>query len=315
VDRGIFWGNESKVFGMKRRDFLKWTAMSSAGLALPGGLCTLGRMAEAAQGPDLVVAKGAATPQIVRAALDAMGGMKRFIAKGDVVVLKPNIGWDRTPQYAATTNPDVVGALAKLCYEAGAKKVRIFDNTVSDARRCYKQSGITDAAAAVGAEMVYMDSRKYRDVKLNGTVLKSWPIYNEIFEADKVINVPIAKTHSLSVLTLAMKNWMGVMGGVRFRVHQRLDESLVDLIRVIKPTLTVLDAVRILTANGPTGGDLGDVKRLDTVVVGTDQVAVDSFGATLFGMKGSDIASVKLAAKAGLGVMDLTKLQIKRISA
>lgn len=298
---------------MKRRDFLKWTAVSSAGLALPCGLPALGRIAQAAQGPDLVVAKGASTPQTVRAALDALGGMKRFVAKGDVVILKPNIGWDRNPQYAATTNPDVVGALSKLCYEAGAKKVRVFDNTVNDARRCYRQSGIADAAAAAGAEMVHMDSRKYRDVRLNGTALKSWPLYGEIFEADKVINVPIAKTHSLSRLTLGMKNWMGVMGGVRFRVHQRLDESLVDLIRVIKPTLTVLDAVRILTANGPTGGDLGDVKRLDTVVAGTDQVAVDAYGATLFGMRGSDLEHVRLAAKAGLGVMDLSKLQIRRI--
>jgi uncharacterized protein (DUF362 family) len=281
---------------------------------LPNGLCGLSRIAEAAQGPDLVVAKGASTPQVVRSAMDAMGGMKRFVAKGDVVVLKPNIGWDRTPAYAATTNPEVVGTLAKLCYESGAKKVKVFDNTVSDARRCYKQSGIADAAAAAGAEMMFMDNRKYRDVKLNGTVLKSWPLYNDIFEADKVINIPIAKTHSLTTLTLSMKNWMGVMGGVRFRVHQRIDESLVDLIRVIKPTLTVLDAVRILTANGPTGGDLDDVKRLDTVVVGTDQVAIDSFGATLFGMKGSDLNTVKLAAKAGLGVMDLSKLNIKRIS-
>jgi uncharacterized protein (DUF362 family) len=299
---------------MNRRKFLKVTAAASAGLILPSGLSGLSRIVEAAQGPDLVVAKGASTPQIVRSAMDAMGGMKRFISKGDVVVLKPNIGWDRTPAYAATTNPEVVGTLAKLCYESGAKNVKVFDNTVSDARRCYKQSGIADAAAAAGAEMIFMDSRKYREVKLNGTALKTWPLYNDIFEADKVINVPIAKTHSLSVLTLAMKNWMGVMGGVRFRVHQRLDESLVDLCRVIKPTLTVLDAVRILTANGPTGGDLDDVKRLDTVVVGTDQVAIDSFGATLFGMKGSDLNTVKLAAKAGLGVMDLSKLSIKRIS-
>jgi uncharacterized protein (DUF362 family) len=299
---------------MNRRNFLKVTAAASAGLMLPNGLSGLSRIVEAAQGPDLVVAKGASTPQIVRSAMDAMGGMKRFIAKGDVVVLKPNIGWDRTPAYAATTNPEVVGTLAKLCYESGAKKVKVFDNTVSDARRCYKQSGIADAAAAAGAEMIFMDSRKYREVTLNGTALKTWPLYNDIFEADKVINVPIAKTHSLTTLTLAMKNWMGVMGGVRFRVHQRIEESLVDLIRVIKPTLTVLDAVRILTANGPTGGDLDDVKRLDTVVVGTDQVAIDSFGATLFGMKGSDLNTVKLAAKAGLGVMDLSKLSIKRIS-
>ncbi len=298
---------------MNRRKFIKLTAAASAGLVWPD-LSGLRPIVEAAQGPDLVVAKGASTPQVVRSAMDAMGGMKRFISKGDVVVLKPNIGWDRTPAFAATTNPDVVGTLAKLCYESGAKKVRVFDNSVSDVRRCYKQSGIADAASAAGAEMVFMDSRKYKEVKLNGTTLKSWPLYNDIFEADKVINIPIAKTHSLSVLTLAVKNWMGVMGGVRFRIHQRIDESLVDLIRVIKPTLTVLDAVRILTANGPTGGDLADVKRLDTVVVGMDQVAIDSFGATLFGLKGGDLGYVNLAAKAGLGVMDLSKLNIKRIS-
>jgi uncharacterized protein (DUF362 family) len=271
-------------------------------------------MAQAAQGPDLVVAKGAATPQIVRAALDAMGGMKRFIAKGDVVVLKPNIGWDRTPQYAATTNPDVVGALAKLCYEAGAKKVRIFDNTVSDARRCYKQSGIADAAAAVGAEMIYMDSRKYRDVKLNGTVLKSWPIYNEIFEADKVINVPIAKTHNLSTLTLGMKNWMGVMGSSRGRIHQRIEGSLADVAMFMKPALIILDAVRILTDNGPQGGSLSDVKQLNTVVAGKDQVAVDAFGATLFGLTGARIGSVVAGYNAGLGIMDLSKMRIKKIA-
>jgi uncharacterized protein (DUF362 family) len=184
---------------------------------------------------------------------------------------------------------------------------------VSDARRCYKQSGIADAAGAAGAEVTYMDDRKYRDVRMNGLVLKSWPLYTDILEADKVINVPIAKDHSLSTLTLAMKNWMGVMGGWRSRIHQNIDESLVDLARAIKPTLTVLDAVRILTANGPTGGSLSDVKRLNLVAAGTDQVAVDSYGATLFGLKGSDLGYVRLGAKAGLGVMDLAKLKIKKI--
>lgn len=297
---------------MKRRDFLKWTASSSVGLALPGGLATLGRMAEAAQGPDLVVAKGASTPQVVRAALDAMGGMRRFIAKGDVVVLKPNIGWDRTPQYAATTNPDVVGALAKLCYEAGAKKVRIFDNTVSDARRCYKQSGIADAAAAAGAEMVYMDSRKYRDVRLNGTVLKSWPLYNDIFEADKIINVPIAKHHSLCRLTLGAKNWLGATGGARNQFHQSLDKSVVDLAAFFKPQLTVLDAYRILVRNGPQGGRVSDTELRKTVVAGTDPVAVDAFGASLFGIAPNELPYLGLARERGLGEPDLGKVRLEK---
>jgi uncharacterized protein (DUF362 family) len=149
---------------------------------------------------------------------------------------------------------------------------------------------------------------------IRGNVLKSWPLYTEVFEADKVINVPIAKHHSLAKLTLSMKNWMGIMGGTRNRIHQRLDESLVDISMTVKPTLTILDAVRILTANGPQGGSLNDVKMMNTVIAGIDQVAVDSFGATLFGMKGSDLGYVRLGAQSGLGVMDLSKLNIQRIS-
>jgi uncharacterized protein (DUF362 family) len=151
-------------------------------------------------------------------------------------------------------------------------------------------------------------------MKINGEALKEWSLYTEVFEADKVINIPIAKHHGLAKLTMSMKNWMGVMGGSRDRIHQKLDQSLVDLSMAIKPTLTILDAVRILTANGPQGGSLSDVKKLDTVVVGSDQVAVDSFGATLFGMKGSDLGYVRLAAQAGLGTMDLSKVDIKRIN-
>ncbi len=298
---------------MKRRKFLKNAAVIGAGLTLPGNFGLVVRMVEASERVDLAVAQGTSPAQITRAAIDVLGGMRRFVSRGDVVVVKPNIGWDRTPEYAATTNPEVVGTIVKLCFEAGAKKVKVFDRTVSDPRRCYRQSGIAQAAGAAGAEVSYIDDRKYRDVRMNGLVLKSWPLYADVLEADKVINVPIAKEHSLSTLTLAMKNWMGVMGGWRSRIHQNIDESLVDLAKAIKPTLTVLDAVRILTANGPTGGSLSDVKQLNLVAVGTDQVALDSFGATLFGLKGSDLGYVRLGAKAGLGVMDLAKLKIKKV--
>jgi uncharacterized protein (DUF362 family) len=239
--------------------------------------------------------------------------MKRFVSRGDVVVVKPNIGWDRTPEYAANTNPEVVAALVGLCLEAGAKTVKVFDHPVTDPRRTYKQSGIADAAAAAGAAVTFMDDRKFKDMRINGRSLKSWPLYTEIFEADKVINVPIAKTHGISRLTLGMKNWMGVMGGWRGRIHQRVDESIVDLAMFIKPALTVLDAVRILTDNGPQGGNLADVKRLDMVVAGTDVVAVDAFGATLFGMKPADLGCVRIGHELGLGRMELARLNIKRI--
>lgn len=270
---------------------------------------------EAAERSDLVVAQGQgkSPASITMTAVNEFGGMKKFISRGDIVVIKPNIGWDRLPEQAANTNPEVVATLVKLCFDAGAKKVKIFDRTVNDPRRCYKQSGIADAVTPLGAELSFIDDRRFMDMSIKGQVLKSWPLYRDVFEADKIINVPIAKHHGLARLTMAMKNWMGIMGGERGRIHQRIGESLADLCLVVKPTLTVLDAVRILTANGPQGGDLKDVRRTDTIVIGTDQVAVDSFGATLFGMKGSDLSYVRAGAAIGIGTMDLSKLKIKTV--
>jgi uncharacterized protein (DUF362 family) len=297
---------------MERRRFLKLAALAGAGMALPGGIETLVQAASPSR-PDLVVARGGTPGQLVKASLAALGGMGKFISRGDVVVIKPNIAWDRTPEQAGNTNPEVVATVVRLCFEAGAKKVRVFDRPVNDPRRCYVQSGIGPAAGALGADVEFVDERKFKDMAINGEALKSWPLYSEVFEADKVINIPIAKHHSRAKLTMAMKNWMGVMGGTRSQIHQRLEESLVDLSRVIKPTLTILDAVRVLTANGPQGGSLADVKKLDTLVAGIDPVAIDSFGATLFGMKGSDLGYVTLGHQQGLGQMDLNKLRIQTI--
>lgn len=238
---------------MNRRDFIKSAVIAGAALTVPPVLDPLVTRVLGADKADLVVAHGTPPAKITRAAIDALGGIKRFIARGDIVVVKPNIGWDRTPEYAANTNPEVVATVVRLCFEAGASKVKVFDNTVNDARRTYKQSGIADAAKASGAIVSFMDDRKYKEMRINGLILKSWPLYTEVFEADKVINIPIAKTHGIAGLTLGMKNWMGIMGGWRGRIHQRIDESLVDLAMIVKPTLTILDAVRILTDNGPSG--------------------------------------------------------------
>jgi len=300
---------------MERREFLRLAALTGAGLSFSGGLEKLAGAAESAGRPDLVVAKGASPEQLVKAAVAALGGMKAFVSRGDIVVIKPNIGWDRTPEQAGNTNPEVVAAVVRLCFDAGAKKVKVFDRPVNDPRRCYIQSGIAPAVRLLGAEAEFMDDRKFRDMDLRGDALKSWPLYTELFEADKIINIPIAKHHSLAKLTMSLKNWMGVMGGSRRQIHQKLDQSLIDLSMKIKPALTVLDAVRILTANGPQGGSLADVKKLDTVIAGVDQVAVDSYGATLFGMRGSDLGAVVLGHQRGLGQMDLNKLSIKNIAA
>jgi len=298
---------------MNRRTFMKLAALTGAGLSMPQGLHRVAEAVESSTRPDLVVVHGASPEKIVKAALDALGGIKKFISRGDIVVIKPNIGWDRTPEQAGNTNPEVVAAVVKLCFEAGARKVKVFDRPVNDPRRCYVQSGIAPAVSALGAEADYVDERKFKDMAINGQALKSWPLYTDIFEADKVINIPIAKHHGLAKLTMSMKNWMGVMGGSRRQIHQKLDESLVDLSTKIKPTITILDAVRILTANGPQGGNLADVKKLDIVIAGVDQVAIDSYGATLFGMKGSDLGYVTLGHKIGLGQMDLSKLHIKKL--
>jgi len=300
---------------MDRRTFLKSAAIAGCGLLAGEQFLSLTPVWAADQ-YDLVVAQGTGKKpaDITKAALDALGGMKKFISRGDVVVVKPNIGWDRLPEQAANTNPEVVATIVKLCFEAGAKRVKVFDRTCNDPRRCYKQSGIADAVSALGAEISHIDDRRFRDISIKGQVLKSWPLYRDIFEADKIINVPIAKHHGLAKLTMAMKNWMGVMGGNRGSIHQKIGESLADLCLVIKPTLTVLDAVRILTANGPQGGDLKDVKKIDTVIAGVNQVAVDSYGATLFGMKGTDLSYVRAGAAIGIGSTDLAGMKIKKLN-
>lgn len=296
---------------MNRREFIKVSAL--VGLSLTNSIGGFISDVEATEKTELAVVQGESPSKITRAAIDAIGGIKRFISKGDVVVVKPNMAWDRTPEQAANTNPEVVATLVQMCLEAGAKKVKVFDRTVNDPRRCYVQSGIESAAKAAGAEVSHIDYRKFKDVDTKGASLKVWPIYTDILEADKIINVPIAKHHGLARLTMAMKNWMGVMGGSRGAIHQKLDECIAELAIFIKPTLTVLDAVRILTANGPQGGNLADVKKLDTVVASTDQVAVDSYGATLFGMRGSDLGYVRIAHQMGRGNMDISRMNIKRL--
>lgn len=303
-----------------RREFLKTSLVMGAGAIITASepfsfLSLTGGGAQAAPTPDLVVAQGQSPAKVTMAALEALGGIKRFVAKGDVVVVKPNIGWDRKPEQAANTNPEVVAVLVELCYNAGAKKVKVFDHTCNEGRRCYVNSGIAAAAEAKGAEVTHFDSRKLKEVKIPGQRLKSWPIYTELLEADKIINVPIAKHHGIALLTMAMKNWMGVIGGRREQFHQDMGQSLADLATVIKPTLTVLDAIRILVNNGPQGGSLADVRRKDTIVAGVDQVAVDAYGAGFFDVKPQELPYLVKAEMMKLGTTDLAKLKIQNIKA
>jgi uncharacterized protein (DUF362 family) len=253
---------------------------------------------------SLAVVKGADPAAATRKSVELLGGMGAFVSRGDVVLVKPNIGWDRVPEQAADTNPFVVGAIVAMVVEAGAKKVIVADNPCNDPRRCYTRSGIADAATKAGAEIVYIENRHYVKKNLGGEVIKEWLVYRDAIEADKIINVPIAKHHGLGGVTLIMKNFMGAVGGARNLMHQRLPESIVDLTAYFKPTLNVLDAVRILKANGPQGGSLNDVVQLDTVAASADPVALEAFGVTLFGKKVEDHRAVRLGQERGLGTSD-----------
>lgn len=263
--------------------------------------------------PDMAIARGKGPAELVEAALQAMGGMGRFISKGDAVLVKPNIGWDRTPEQAANTNPVVVRTVIDQCFKAGAAKVIVVDNTCNQARRCYTRSGISEAAEEAGADVRYINDRKFKEMEVGGEVIKKWPIYSDFVEADKVINVPIAKHHSLCRLTLSMKNWIGAVGGRRNQLHQKINEVCVDLSSFFKPDLTILDAVRILKANGPQGGSLKDVEQLDTLVAGVNETSVDSFGASLFGLRPEEVGYVRVAAARGLGETDLTKVNMVQV--
>jgi uncharacterized protein (DUF362 family) len=307
---------------MDRRVFLQNTAGALGGLAAVDALSPLLGASQAAR-PDLAVVKGASAEKIVQAAIDAIGGIRRFISKDDIVLIKPNIGWDRKPEFAANTNPELVAALVKLCLGAGAKTVKVFDRTCHDQRRCYENSGIEAAAKAAGAEVPFVggrslttiEERMYRDTNIpQGVAIKSWPLHEDTINSKvKLINVPVAKQHGSTKLSMSLKNLMGIMGDNRGQAHQKLDTAIVDISTVVKPTLIIIDAIRILTANGPTGGSVNDVKRLDTVIAGVDPVATDAYGTTFFGMEPKDIGHIKEAADRGLGKMDLSKLNISKI--
>jgi uncharacterized protein (DUF362 family) len=245
---------------------------------------------------------------------EAAGGMRQFVSKGDVVVIKPNISWARPPHLAATTNPEVLQGVIELCQEAGAKKVRIADNTIENAKFCFSVSGAKGVSKKTGADLIYPSSSLMREMKLHGHHLDVWPVYLPLVEADKVINLPVAKHHILSSLTLGMKNWFGAIGGRRGSLHRDIHSNIVDLAQFFKPTITLIDATRIMARNGPSGGSTSDVDKKNTLILSDDPVAADAKAALLFGKKPQDIGYIKLAEKQGLGTHDFSKLLQKKVS-
>jgi uncharacterized protein (DUF362 family) len=259
---------------------------------------------------DFAIARNETDPAtLVRKAVDAMGGMRRFISRGDVVVVKPNIGWDRTPAHAANTNPHVVAEVVRLAYDAGAKHVVVTDASCNEPNRCFTRSGIWKAAYDVGAEVILPSEHRFRRMRLRGEVLDEWPVFTPLIQADKLINVPIAKHHNLSGYTAAMKNWYGSLGGRRNRLHQNIDVSIADLATFLTPTLTIVDAVRVLMRNGPQGGNLADARAMNTVIASIDQVAADAFGCTLIGKSPEELPYLRMGKERGLGTIDWKSLR------
>lgn len=291
---------------MDRRTFIK-----SVGTATVLAPALVKELCAAQQKSVVSVAEGSDYAAITLRAINALGGMKRYVKPGDVVVVKPNIGWDRSVDLAANSHPLVVRAVVQASLDAGAKQVKVFDNTCNDPRRCYANSGIEKILKGMkGVDCKQIEPERYRTVNLNGQFLKEWELYDEALLANVFINLPVAKHHGLSKLTLGLKNIMGVMGGNRGYIHRSLATAVVDVNKHIKSHLTIIDATRILTAHGPQGGDIADVKVLNKVIASADIVAADAYATTLFGMNPTDIPITVAAYKRGLGEMNLDRITV-----
>jgi uncharacterized protein (DUF362 family) len=286
-------------------------ALGGVGLLQPGRFRRGGaargprdlRAAEDGGRPPLVVARGGGPALLVRAAVKALGGMERFVKAGETVLVKPNMAWDRSPEQGANTHPEVVAEVVRLCRAAGARRVIVSDNSIHDAARVAERSGIRAAVEAARGELVLPGRSGFERTTLGGSVLSSWDVLSLLFQADRLVNVPVVKHHSLSLLTCGMKNHMGLIGGSRGRLHQEIHTAIVDLAAALRPTLTVVDATRVMMRNGPTGGRLEDVAAVNAVAAGTDPVACDAWAARQLGLDPSEVGHVVLAEGRGLGRM------------
>jgi len=297
---------------MTRRDFIVRSAQTAVALAVSTRITRL--YSQPQPPPEVVVVKNSSPASLVRRAVEELGGMGKFVKKSQTVLLKPNIGWDRLPEQAANTNPEAVAEVAKMCLEAGAKWVRVLDRTCNQPQRCYKRSGIEDAVKAVGGEVRHIIDSRFKEVNIpQGELVKSWPFYKDVLDADVFINMPVAKHHNISGVTLGFKNIMGLLGGDRGNLHTHFMTKIVDVNHAVKPALTIVDAYRILLRNGPSGGNLADTEEKKTVIAGTDRVAVDAYSVRLFGIEPERLEYLKIANERGMGKMNLAQVSLKEI--
>jgi uncharacterized protein (DUF362 family) len=305
---------------MKRRDFLSKSMKSGlvAGVALSAGFSEklLASSKTSSAGTyDMVAIKGGSPGAMFDKAITEMGGMGRFVKTGQTVVVKPNIGWDKTPEYAANTNPELVGKVIEHCFKAGAKTVYVFDRTCNEWTSCYKNSGIEDAVKKAGGTIVAGNTESnYKPVIVSkGKKLKDAKVHELIINSDVFINVPVLKSHSGATLTMGMKNHMGIVWDRGFWHRNDLHQCIADFATYKKPDLNILDAYRVMKRNGPQGVSVDDVILMKSMVLSTDIVALDTAGAKLFGMEPSSIPYIAKAAELGVGTNNLESISISRL--
>ncbi len=254
-------------------------------------------------GPTLVVARGPQPAPLVEAALEEMGGIAAFIERGDRVLIKPNAAFDRPAWQGTTTNPDVVHAVVRACIGAGAAEVVVTDNPIHAPEGCFRKTGIGHAVESAGGRVLLPQPSAFANVALEDRVLDGWPVYvRPLLAATKLIGIAPAKDHNLARASMTMKNWYGLLGGPRNRLHQRMDDTIATLVELFRPTLSILDGTRVLIRNGPTGGSPEDVIAGDLIAMSTDPVALDTFGATLLGLEAKDLPYLALAESRGAGL-------------
>jgi len=302
---------------MKRREFI----LKSIGAGLfVGTAATFGSKATARSAAnglpyDLVAIRGGSAAQMFDRGIAELGGMETFVKEGQTVVVKPNIGWDRTPEMGANTNPELVGRIVEHCLEAGARHVSVFDHTCDEWRACYRNSGIEEAASNAGARVVPGNSeRYYRDISLpDGVRLKEAKEHELLQESDVFINVPVLKNHGGATITVAMKNLMGNVWDRRYYHQHDLHQCITDYTTYRKPDLNIVDAYRVMMRNGPRGVSEEDVVIMEAQVISTDIVAADAASTLMFGLQPEEIGHIRLGQEMGVGTMELDGLNINRI--
>lgn len=304
---------------MERRDFIKKAVLGTLATTIVSSSIAKPEKKEpntkSNNNFDIVAIKGGTPESMFEQGIAALGGMEVFVKKGQKVLVKPNIGWDSTPERAANTNPELVKKIIEHCFKAGAKEVNVFDNTCNQWDKCYKNSGIEKAVKEAGGKIIQSQKDDYILVKSNnGKSLKEAHIHKLVMQCDVFINVPILKHHQAADLTIAMKNLMGIVWDRNYWHKNNLHQCIADGVFFRKPDLNIVDAYRVMKRNGPRGVSVDDVIMPKYQIISTDIVAADAAAAKVFGTEPAKVEYIKIAHEMGIGNMNLDNLNIKRIN-